>query len=44
MDDLLGQIDAPDDDAYNFVVAIAAGELTDLDKIADQLRRWSTPA
>jgi death-on-curing protein len=31
---------APQDDAVDFVVAIAAGEIDSLEKIAEQLRSW----
>jgi death-on-curing protein len=34
-------VDAPDDAAYDFVIAIADGTLTELETIADTLERWS---
>ncbi len=34
-------IDAPEDDRFNFVIAVATGALPDLDQIADRLRSWS---
>lgn len=36
-------VDAPDDDAYEFVIAIANGTLHDVTAIAGQLEAWSTP-
>lgn len=36
------ELDPPDDEAYGFVVAVAAGELSDVDEIADVLRRFAT--
>lgn len=36
-------VDGPDDEAFEFVMAIAGGTLSDLDKIAEQLRAWSRP-
>jgi death on curing protein len=35
------RVEAPDDEAYDFVIAIADGTLGDLDTIADTLRLWS---
>jgi len=32
---------APEDERFDFVIAVATGVLPDLDKIADQLRAWS---
>ncbi len=37
------QIDAPDDDAYVFVIAIADGSIDDVRAIAAQLAAWSRP-
>lgn len=34
-------ISAPEDDRFNFVVAVATRALPDLSGIADQLRAWS---
>ncbi|AQP44409.1 type II toxin-antitoxin system death-on-curing family toxin [Tessaracoccus flavus] len=34
------EVDAPDDDAYDLVIAVASGQ-ADLREIADALRRWS---
>ena len=34
-------ISAPEDERFDFVIAVATGVLPDLDKIADQLRAWS---
>ena len=36
-------IDAPDDDAYDLVIAIADGSLDDLETIAANLAAWSVP-
>lgn len=36
-------VDAPDDDAYDFVISIADGTLSEISAIADQLQRWSRP-
>ncbi len=36
-------IDAPDDDAYDFVVAIADGTISEVGQIAAHLERWSRP-
>lgn len=36
-------IEAPDDEAYKLVIAVADGSLADLDHIADRLRVWSQP-
>jgi death on curing protein len=36
-------VDAPDDDAYDLVIAIADGSAGDLTAIAEQLRKWSRP-
>jgi death on curing protein len=35
------ELDPPDDDAYALVMALAAGELDDLEAIVAALRRWS---
>ncbi len=35
------RVDAPDDGAYDFVIAIADGTLTELQIIADTLEGWS---
>ncbi|MDA0185227.1 type II toxin-antitoxin system death-on-curing family toxin [Solirubrobacter phytolaccae] len=35
-------LDPDDDDAYAFVVSVAAGELDDVDGIAEVLRRFAT--
>lgn len=34
-------VDAPDDEAYDFVIAIADGTLAELEAIAETLERWS---
>lgn len=34
-------ISAPEDDRFDFVIAVATGSVHDLDKIADQLRTWN---
>jgi death-on-curing protein len=34
-------ISAPEDDRFEFVIAVATGALPDLDTIAEQLRTWS---
>lgn len=34
-------VDAPDDDAYDFVISIADGTLSDIGTLAEQLSRWS---
>ena len=34
-------ISAPEDDRFDFVIRVATGALSDLDKIAGQLRTWS---
>jgi death-on-curing protein len=34
-------IRAPEDDRFNFVIGVAAGGITDLDDIAEQLLTWS---
>ena len=34
-------IGAPEDERFDFVIAVAAGALPDLDKAAEQLRTWS---
>jgi death on curing protein len=36
------ELDPPDDEAHDVVVAIAAGELSDVTEIASQLRAWAT--
>ena len=36
-------VDAPDDDAYDLVVAVAAGKVADIDTIAESLEQWSSP-
>ena len=36
-------VDAPDDEAFDFVMAIAGGTLSGLDKIAERLLAWSRP-
>jgi len=36
-------VDAPDDDAYDFVIAVADGTLSDVATIARQLESWSGP-
>jgi len=33
-------LDAPDDDAYDLVIAIASGVVEDIDKIAGALQEW----
>ena len=34
-------VEAPDDDAYDFVIAIADGSISEISDIAEQLQRWS---
>jgi death on curing protein len=34
---------APEDDAFDLVMAVASGSLADIPKIAEQLRGWSGP-
>jgi death-on-curing protein len=34
-------LDAPEDDAFDLVIAPADGSLTDVDKIADRLAGWT---
>jgi death-on-curing protein len=34
-------ISAPEDERFDFVIRVAAGAMTDLDKVAEQLRAWS---
>ena len=34
---------APEDDAFDLVMAVAAGELEDVEHIAEALRGWSSP-
>ena len=36
-------IDAPDDDAYDFVISIADGTLSEVADIATRLQQWSSP-
>ncbi|MGV0741402.1 type II toxin-antitoxin system death-on-curing family toxin [Mycolicibacterium sp. XJ870] len=36
-------ISAPEDDRFEFVIRVATGALSHLDKIAEQLRTWSVP-
>jgi death on curing protein len=36
-------VDAPEDDAFELVMAIAAGKVSDVETIAATLRSWSTP-
>ena len=36
-------VDAPDDDAFDLVMEVAAGTLADLEKIGKQLSSWSRP-
>lgn len=36
-------VDAPDDDAYDFVIAISDGTISDVGQIAAQLESWSHP-
>lgn len=36
-------VDAPDDDAYDFVIAIADGTISDVGEIAARFERWSCP-
>lgn len=36
-------LDAPDDDAYDFIISIADGTRSDVADIAQQLHRWSRP-
>jgi len=36
-------VDAPDDDAYDFVISIADGSLSEVSDIAAQLQEWSRP-
>jgi death-on-curing protein len=34
---------SPEDEAFEFVMAIAAGEITEVDRIAEWLRQWCAP-
>ena len=34
-------LDAPEDDAFDLVIAVADGSLTDVEKIAERLAGWS---
>ena len=36
-------LDAPEDDAFDLVIAVADGSLTDVEKIAERLAGWSRP-
>lgn len=36
-------IDAPEDDAFDLVIAVADGSLVDVEKIAERLAAWSRP-
>jgi len=36
-------VDAPDDDAYDFVISIADGSMSEVGEIAAQLQTWSSP-
>jgi death-on-curing protein len=36
-------VDAPEDDAFELVMAIAAGKVSEVETIAAALRSWSTP-
>lgn len=36
-------VHAPEDDAFDLVMAVASGELENVEKIANALRSWSTP-
>lgn len=36
-------VDGPDDEVFEFAMAIAAGTLSDLDAIAERLLAWSRP-
>ncbi len=36
-------VDGPDDDAYELVISIADGTVSDISAIADQLQQWSRP-
>jgi death-on-curing protein len=36
-------VEAPDDDAYELVIAIADGSMKDLDAIGERLKAWSSP-
>lgn len=38
------EIDAPDDDAYDFVISVADGRLSDTGAIAEAIRGWSARA
>ncbi|KAB8192333.1 type II toxin-antitoxin system death-on-curing family toxin [Nonomuraea phyllanthi] len=38
------ELDTDDDSAYDLVVAVAAGKLTDVHEIADVLRGFATPS
>jgi death-on-curing protein len=38
------EFDPDDDEAYDFVIAIAAGKLTEVDEMADVLRTFTTPS
>ncbi|GAA2887163.1 type II toxin-antitoxin system death-on-curing family toxin [Streptosporangium fragile] len=37
-------VDTGDDEAYDFVIAVASGKLTEVDEIADVLRGFAAPA
>ena len=36
-------VQAPEDDAFDLVMAVASGEIADVEKIAGLLREWSVP-
>jgi death on curing protein len=36
-------LDAPEDDAFDLVIAVADGSLTDVEKSAERLAGWSRP-
>jgi hypothetical protein len=36
-------LDAPEDGAFNLVIAVADGSLADVEKIAERLAGWSRP-
>ncbi|MEQ4721357.1 type II toxin-antitoxin system death-on-curing family toxin [Nonomuraea sp. B19D2] len=38
------ELDTDDDSAYDLVIAVAAGKLTEVDEIADVLRTFTTPS
>ncbi|WP_246142560.1 type II toxin-antitoxin system death-on-curing family toxin [Nocardioides rubriscoriae] len=37
------RLDASDDDIYDLVIAVAAGQITEVQDISDRLRAWGAP-